>query len=136
MRPMMAFLPGRSGGIVSIQNETLDDTQTYPAAASAFYTLANDGAVEKILFGATTNIGTWLVGSGAYSSYESRATLVSGSTPSGTLNTWQALSSDRSWGVSRSSYGTTTCVLTIEIRDAAGTVRDAATITLSATVES
>lgn len=69
------------------------------------------------------------------SSYEVRATLSSGSTPSGTLGSWLALSSNRSWSVTDSiDEGVdVTCVLLVEIGLAGtSTALDSATITLSA----
>lgn len=49
-----------------------------------------------------------------------RATLSSGTTPSGTLNTWQELSTNRAWSNSRSTAGDTTSTLLLEFSGNSG----------------
>ena len=70
--------------------------------------------------------------------YEIRATQTGSSgsaTRTGTLNTWQALSSQRNWRITRAAPGTATWTLTIEIRDATSlVVLDSASYLLSADV--
>jgi hypothetical protein len=101
----------------------------------AGYKLTAAGQVQTrngLAAAAYANVGeTWLL---AGSGFEVRATLSSGTAPTtGTLNTWQALSSDRFWEQSRAGTPNLQCVLLIEIRDAAsGTVLDSANITLEA----
>jgi hypothetical protein len=123
---------------VAISDETVEHIRT-TATANAGYQLHSDGTID--LNRATTltwsvNGGTWLTG-GASSDAEVRATLNSGSTPSGSaLSTWLNLGTTRNWYVTRSANGTTTCNLTVEIRDASTlTVLDSATIVLTATVD-
>lgn len=125
------------GGVpVSINDATVSHTVNNSGTAQAGYVIDSDGQVYRNVGGTLTAIDTWL-DSGLNSDFEVRATLASGDTPTGTLNTWQACSSDRSWSVSATGGGgaVKSCVLTIELRDAASpnTVRDSASITLTAT---
>lgn len=76
--------------------------------------------------------GEWLVSGGA-SDFEVRATLVSGTLNSGTLDTWLNCGTSRSWNKFYAGVGGQTCVLTIELRPVGGAVMDSATITLLAT---
>jgi hypothetical protein len=65
--------------------------------------------------------------------YEVRATLSSGTAPSGTLGSWTAVSSRQAWTLVTTSGFVKTCVLTIEVRDTAtSTVKATATVTLTA----
>lgn len=65
--------------------------------------------------------------------YEIYASLSSGSTPTGTLNTWLNLGTTRSWTLSASTGNYATCQLAIQIRDTAtSTVRATTTLTLEA----
>lgn len=71
--------------------------------------------------------------------YDIRATLVSGTTPSGpTLGstTWHSLSSTREWSLTRSTVGITSCSISVSIRDATTlTVLDTATYNIEVTLE-
>lgn len=131
MLPQMAMLlGGRSGVTVSISNTSVSDNELYPTAAEA--------AIEFTSTGTISTGGTWLIGSTTGSSYEARATIVSGSLSGGSdvTGSWLALSSNRTWLVSRSSFGTSTCVFDLEIGLAgASSALDTARITLSAAVE-
>lgn len=135
MGALHQILLGVLGGVrVRISDQTSDHTVASPATATAGYRLMNTGAAQKRVTGSYAAISNeWMV-TGAVADYECRATLNSGDTPTGTLATWLALSTTRTWELSTSS-GLLTCNLTIEIRDAATTtVLDSASVTL--TVES
>lgn len=95
--------------------------------ASAQYLFNADGStsvwVSNGTSGAGANWGTPTT-SGAGANYWIRATLSSGSTPSGSaLNTWHQLNAQRGWLVERNStIGTTSCTLSVSIAtDSAGT---------------
>jgi hypothetical protein len=78
-------------------------------------------------------IGTWCVPTANAGNYESRMTLTSGTFTTGTVATWEALSSTRTWSVTQSVLGVKTTTATIEIRDVAtSTVRATATVDLTA----
>lgn len=115
---------------VNLQGLDPYDAQISPNDASATYTLTNTGLEQA------TGLadGTWLT-AGSASSYEVRATLVSGSLTSGTTGSWLSLASSHSWNVTRTLNlgGTTEAVLTIEIRLGAAVVATA-TVTISAEV--
>lgn len=96
--------------------------------AAAGFKFDNDGNIYKRTVTTSptwTDTGyDWLL-SGTNSEYEIRATLKSGDTPDeGTMDTWQVLSTDRSWSVfvdgsvSPVYRGDKTSVITIEIRRA------------------
>lgn len=125
--------PAAGGGAgVSISNRTISDSGTGSGTITAGYKLDNDGSAYKVLTGSTTALEQWL-DAGAAGDYEVRATRISGSIPSGTLNAWESLSADRTWSLSATAEQSKTCKLNIEIRDVAtATVIDSATITLSA----
>lgn len=126
-----ALFASLSGGRVRLSDQVSFHAVATPATATAGYRLVNTGAAQKRISGSYVAIANeWLLlGSG--SDYESRATLNSGDTPTGTLATWQALSTTRTWELSTSS-GSLACNLTIEIRDVAtSTVLASADIDLS-----
>jgi hypothetical protein len=69
--------------------------------------------------------------------YEMKVSLVSGAVPStGTMDTWQALGTTRTWTNVRSTFGGRTSVLLVKIRNIATTAEAASvTMTLSARVQ-
>lgn len=103
-------------------------------SASASFALESDGDIIASEGFGNVDVGDWISPkASAPGSYEVRATIVSGSLSSGTTGSWLALTSTRTWVVSRSSPGYSSCVLTIEIR-LSGTVLDTTTVTLEAEV--
>lgn len=117
--------------LVSISNTTVSRSGTTNTVAA--YVVNTSGVIEKIQGAITTSFETWLL-SGAAADYEVRATLDSGDTPAGTLDTWLALSSTRSWSLEDATDDATalTCGLTIEIRlVSSGVVQDIATVTIT-----
>lgn len=120
-----------------------------PGNATATFTLNSSGVAQATTVGNASNppagttdyTGEWMI-SPPNSAYESRATLNSGSIDSGTLNTWQALSTTRSWSVvvsvaAGAGNANQTASLLIEIRDASTLeVLDSATINLEADANS
>jgi hypothetical protein len=102
---------------------------------TATYTLESDGDIVR----ATTplgsaDIGDWIIPkASAPGTYEVRATLNSGTLTSGTTESWLALTSNRSWTLTRIIVGAADTVdLTIEIRRGSGSVLASATVTLDA----
>jgi hypothetical protein len=124
--------------VVFLTNIFAGHTAISPSNAFAAYELQADGDIQTYHGGTNGDSGDWITpksASGA-SSYEVRATLLSGTTPAGTLGSWLALSVARSWSLSRSTIGTTTCDLTVEIRRASdGTILTSQTVTIEATKE-
>lgn len=113
------------------------DVEIIQAGGGSFtlsgYRLHSNGTVYKLGpgGGASASLGyDWVTPTSNAPNYDVRATLVSGDTPSGTLNSWLPLSSSRSWSLTAvaDAYA---CTLTIEIRDAATqTIRDTASVYL------
>ena len=126
---------GGSGAVVALASfEVLDFSG---GSSSAGYQLTSAGDVIAI----TDTIGPldrgdWVSPKGAApGSYECRADIVSGSLDGGSSATgsWLALTSTRTWTISRGSPGVSDCILTMQIR-LAGVVLTTAEITLTAEV--
>jgi hypothetical protein len=120
--------------IVSLSN--LNVTSSGGGSQSASYSLESDGDIVSVssLLGSIDQ-GDWISPKAlAPSDYEVRASIVSGSLTSGTTGSWLALTSNRTWTVSRDTVGTSTCVFTVEIRKGSGSTLASATITLEAEV--
>lgn len=84
------------------------------SASAIFRTNGTQATAEN---GSETNIGNWVNPAFSGDEWEIRATLVSGVTPSvGAFNTWQDLSVNRVWTLSRSSAGVSECTLTFDFR--------------------
>jgi hypothetical protein len=114
---------------VSLGAALIDSVAVAPTLAVATYQISNDGTARDQ---DGTVLETWLA-VGAASDFQVRATLSSGSTPSGTLNTWLACSTTREWSITSSSPATVSCSLWVEIRNASTlAVLAAATADLSA----
>lgn len=123
---------GGGGATVVLTDRTVSDGVTDGSTATATFEISSDATVRDQ---DNTLLETWLTG-GAVGDYQVRATLNSGTSPSGSaVGSWLACSSSRSWSISDSPGGAQTeCELTVEIRDAASpnTVRATATITITA----
>ena len=88
-----------------------------PSSANVNINFQRDGDISAL--GGTPGAGAWIEPRSATigDSYQIRATLNSGTSPaSGTLNTWQALSSTRAWSWTRSGIGFTLANVTFQIR--------------------
>lgn len=118
---------------VNISNETATKTKTDGTAATASFTFNTDRTV-KDQDGANLD-AQWITSGYTVGNYSIRVTVNSGTTPVGTLNTWLALSSARTWSLTDAAgaAGTKTCSLKVEIKEnATGTILDTATYTLTA----
>lgn len=124
-----------AGYRVNITNQTISHSTTVSSAEAGYVIDSDGGAYSKI--GTTFSLLETWKGSGVNSDYKVRATLVSGDTPSGTLNTWLDCAVDNTWTLaapaSPGALVTKTCVLTIEIQDDVSLeTLDSASITLEA----
>ena len=124
---MMMAAGSGAPGVVAIANETIVKT-----AGNASITYENDGTLTSI-----GEIGVsspnWLTPQAATIAalYEIRASSASGDTGelTGTLDTWLALSSDRTWLLNAGDFSVT---FTVEIRDKFTlVVRDSASVQLN-----
>ena len=129
---------GTSAGAIDLQSATASEQQ-FISSATATLTAEADGETSG-QGNLILTVPNWWTGApdvGIGSNYEIRATVALGDTPtSGSLNTWLSLSVDRTWGLTRTVTGTSSCQLTIEIRDANTlTVLDTATWVLTANLD-
>lgn len=133
MRRMDLTLMAESGGggtRVLVTNQNIESNGTGNAAG---YRLNSSGAAQKDAgAGSYSSIsGEWML-TGAAADYECRFHEISGTVSTGTVDTWQALSSTRTWTVTASIGTEKTCTGTVSIRDAVTLdVLDTATITLT-----
>lgn len=111
------LLGSGSSSIVTAQTVAVSALSTSTATASVVFRANGSQATGEN--GSLSTIGNWVNPAFAANEWEIRATLDSGVTPSvGTLNTWEALTSDRIWSLSRLSVGISECSLTFEFRRA------------------
>jgi hypothetical protein len=86
--------------------------------STAGYRLNTSGIAEDQSASGYSTLESWIL-FGTTSNYECRATLNSGTSPTGSaVGSWLALSSSREWYVTKASVGSTVCSLLIEIRNA------------------
>jgi hypothetical protein len=89
----------------------------FGAPASATYRLNSSGNAEYSENGGGYSVlEAWCIPAAQAANYECYATLVSGNLTSGTLNTWLALSSSRSWNVTQSAPGVDSATINVGIR--------------------
>jgi len=90
-----------------------------PADAMAWLQFRNDGQVYDQ---DSAKVGDWIIPNGAApDDYEIKANSASPDTPdTGTMDTWLALSSARTWSVTEAGFGVELREFTIEIRKGSG----------------
>lgn len=137
----MALLGSGGGGpVVPLTGLNVIDT-VFLSTADATLRFDTNGAVQSLTnSNGVQQIADWYLPNtaGIGSQYWIRATLSSGTSPSGSaLNTWLALSSPASWRLTQTTNGSRTCTLAISIAsDAAGSnVVTTGTATITATYE-
>lgn len=133
----MALLgAGGDNTVISITNQTISAYVFPPNTAEAGYRLGADGKVYSYINGVFTELETWCTPTSRASNYEARVTVNSGSTPTGSVGSWVALSSTRDWTISETTSGVNNVSnFTVEIRrTGTTTVLDSATIDLTAGV--
>lgn len=109
------------------------DTVTSPASANASVVFKSDGTVED-QDGAS--LGDWLTPSAAaHGGFEIRATANPDTPDAGTMNSWLALSSDRTWSEGQSGIGVSSKTFQVEIRDSEGNVQCTDDVDLTAEVD-
>jgi hypothetical protein len=133
---MLAFLPIGGGVQVALSNQTVSSIQI-SGTATAGHELRNNGTAYRLVQTTYTAIsGQWLV-SGLVANARARYTVVSGSPGGVTFGSWLDLSTTRLVTVSRSTTGTTSGVVDIEIADENDltNILASARITLSAEID-
>ena len=107
-----------SAPAVTLSNTSQNQTRITPNNAFARLELFGGLVRGRItsLSGATNNKFTWL-NSGTASDYQIRVQLSSGAGPAGSaVNSWLDCNTNPGWHLSRTSIGTTSCSLSVEIR--------------------
>ncbi len=126
-----------AGAVITLNDQTVSGFAVGGGNAAAFQ-LTNDGRVHADIGDGSgfQDTGVWLVPGSISGNYEVRATFVSGftsgSTITGTFNTYLPLSTSRSWGLSSFGGFAGNYTMTLSLREiATGTVVDTATINIS-----
>lgn len=132
MQPIAILrMAGSNQPLVDISNDTAF-WRGVDEAPLASYELNSSGVGAISNLNQTYDNWDWLL-LGVNSDYQVRATLQSGSTPSGTLGSWVSLNTTRQWVLTRGSPGVSSCSLLIEIRKISNSqVIDSATIAFDA----
>jgi hypothetical protein len=119
-------------GNIAIANQTVF-TSVAGTTATAKYTIDSGGDITGTQgTNSEADIGDWISPRVGMALCAVRATLFSGTLPSGTLGSFLALTSPRQWVLSMASVGGASCILTIEIKDSVGLIKTAQ-ITMNAT---
>ena len=114
--------------VIRVPTRTIT-TQFVSGTNTASVQFQSDGDIVAPSGTPSASLGDWIdPKSSAPGDYEIRATLISGTLSSGNVNTWQALTSSRTWSITGTN--TRTAQIFFEIRDDSGTVLDDGTITL------
>lgn len=96
---------------------TVQDVVAAPASALARLDFESDGDIVAITSVGSADQGDWITPkSAAPGLYEIMAHQDSGDPVTGTLDTWLALTSSRSWSLEQLVAGSATAALTISIR--------------------
>lgn len=132
---LQMLLAAGSNVVVDFTNQTIAAGGV--STASAGYKLTTTGEAREILNSDGTPSDNLLeqgiTPSGATSNYEVYAT-ASPAPTNGTLNTWLALTSDRTWSNDQSGSGLNSTIVTFQIRPVSGSVVDTWDVELSANV--
>ncbi len=117
---MIYFSDFSGGDVISLVGATEVAIDVAPATAGAGYQLTSGGLEQSGIGTASSipysTIGDWVTPTANANLYEVRATLNSGAVSSGPTGSWLALTSTRTWTVTRSVIGTSNANLTIEVR--------------------
>lgn len=112
---MSIFMMGTGATVrVTVTDQTAEAVGS-SGAVEASYELQSDGDVYIYEAGTPTFIEYWAMPPSA-ANMEAKATVTSGSISSGTTGSWLALSTTRTWTVSRATVGISSATMTVEIR--------------------
>lgn len=131
------FMDINAATVPALPNSNFRADAVSPFIAICNYTWESDGDIiesfEEADVPNTTDRGDWIVPkSAAPGLYEVRATVTAGALSSGTTGTWLALTTTRTWSVQRTTNGTSSCTMTIEIRNNGGAVLGSCTVQMTA----
>jgi hypothetical protein len=130
MTGVLAVLLGTSSDRISLTNQSLYTASGGLTPTTTTYEIRTTGAAYD---GTGFFLEDVVLPSISTSNYEVRATMISGTTPSGTFGSWLRLNALRQWSLTATAGTYRTCTFTIEIRPFGGsTAIDSATIELTA----
>jgi len=119
MSMMIAFLGNEGASTITAEPAVVSRLSFDPINLSIVFT--NTGVQQTIKNGNTSTLGNWVTPPTTANQWEIRASVASGSNPtSGTLNTWQDFSTNRTWSLSVSDPGLVETFLTFEFRKVGG----------------
>lgn len=118
MSGALAGIVGPAIGVVDISGGGGSNDTVAAGTADSTTQFESDGDIVSITSSSgTVDVDDWIVPKAAApGAYEIMAHLNSGDTPTGTLDTWQALTSNRAWNLQQTGSGSKTANLTISIR--------------------
>lgn len=100
--------------------------------ATATYALSSTGDIlASVSSSNVVDVGDWISPQSGMAGYAVFASRLSGVTITGTLDTWLALSSSRSWTITRSTTGTSTATMSVQIRRISDSVVVAGPVTIT-----
>ena len=117
-----------SGAGSTIIADPLLTSDLAASTATAAIRYNPDGSYQTIAGSDILPAGNWVSPVGSASQWEIRATVTAGATPTGaSVGAWLALSSSRTWTLTRTATGVISSTLTFEFRPIGGAT--AATVT-------
>ncbi len=137
MTALLMALCSAGGARVRVTGGSFSDTTATPFNPSVNYNVLNTGVESwSSTSSGSGTLGNWVTPTSlAGAAYEVRATVVSGTTPTGSATgSWLSLGTSQSWALGTALVTTVTCQLTIEIRNATSlAVLASGTVNLTAT---
>lgn len=102
--------------------------------SQAGFQIRNTGVQESVKTSGTTSLGAWISPAGLVAQTEYMMTLLSGTLPSGTFGSWiNGATGLAVWSLLRSTVGTVTCSMRLDMRRTDGGGLVSGVINLSAT---
>ena len=135
MSGVLAAVVGGATGVVNISSGVAaDDVEAAPSSALARIDVESDGDITVITSVGSVDYGDWITPKAAApGAYEIMVHQDSGDAVTGVLDTWQALTSSRSWSLEQIVAGEKSASLTVSIR-LGGVTLSTGTFTLHAQV--
>jgi hypothetical protein len=124
---------GTSDVVILLNDQYIGFSSGGLTSSTVSYQLTSGGQAEGSQQGFYYNLEQWCTPTSQASNYEARVSNVTGTTPSGPINTWVALSSTREWSLFAAVNNAELCDFLVEIRRiGTTTILADATITLYA----
>lgn len=126
----MLFMPGDV--LLTLDYNNISDA-TAPTSANCQFNMLNDGTLQWDNTD-TMTLADWIHPKGNYLNYDVQSVITAGSlTTDPSAGTWLAMTSARSWALLRTTNGTSTCTMTLNLRRTGTTTTlKSGTVTFSA----